>query len=504
VGCFLVLLAILGLSSIPTGFIPIEDQGYMALSVMLPDSATTTRTEQVIDSITKQISKMDGVANIVSIGGISILDNNASLANAGVLYVIFKNWHERGKSEDLLSMYKKLNDIAVHCVDAKILVVLPPPIQGLGLSGGFEMQLELQDGTFDYKKLQAVTDQFTKQTQSKDEFVFVGTSFRASVPQLLAPIDRTKVESLGVTMKDAMDTLQTYLGSSYVNLFSKFGQVFQVYVQAEPKARMTVEDVKHFYVKNQSQDMVPFGTFTEISQTLDPSIISLHNLYPSSNLIGLSSEKYSSGEAMIAMEKIAENILPTGISYQWTNTSYQEKVTGNSSYYIFVISLILVYFILAGQYENWVTPAAVMLSVPLALLGTVLALKVIGVANNLYTQIGILLLIALSAKNAILIVEVAREQRLVNKKSIVEAATIGAKTRFRPIMMTSFAFIMGVLPLVFATGAGAYARKSIGIAVCSGMLASTCLAVVFVPVFYVLLQTWQEKRDSLKHHELFN
>ena len=244
--------------------------------------------------------------------------------------------------------------------------------------------------------------------------------------------------------------------------------------------------------------MVPLGTLTDINLSVGPAIISLYNLFPSSNINGMAAAGFSTGQSIESLEQLARKFLPPGITYEWTSTAYQEKVAGNMSYYIFALSLILVYLILAGQYENWITPAAVLFSVPLALLGTVLALWALGLANNMYTQIGILLLIALAAKNAILIVEVAREERKFHDKTIIEAAILGAKTRFRPILMTSFAFIMGMMPLVFASGAGANARRSIGIAVCSGMLASTCLAVVFVPVFYVLLQTWQEGRKTKK------
>ncbi|HAT8971318.1 TPA: MMPL family transporter, partial [Legionella pneumophila subsp. pneumophila] len=236
----------------------------------------------------------------------------------------------------------------------------------------------------------------------------------------------------------------------------------------------------------------------DVGPAVGPSIISLYNLYPSSNINGVAARGYSSGQGIQVMEELAKEQLPPGISYEWTSTAYQEKVAGNLSYFIFALSLVLVYLILSGQYENWLIPSAIILSVPLTLVGTVLALGSLGMDNNMYTQIGLLLLIALATKNAILIVEVAREQREIHNKSVLEAAVIGAKTRFRPILMTSFAFIMGVMPLVFATGAGANSRRSIGIAVSSGMLASTCLAVVFVPVFYVLLQTWQDKRKA-KH-----
>jgi HAE1 family hydrophobic/amphiphilic exporter-1 len=498
IGIGLVALAIFGLTRIPTGFIPIEDQGYMILNVMLPDGANLDRTTAVMKKLSDQAEKLGGIANVISIDGVSLLDNNTNLANAGVLYVIFKDWSVRGKNESLLALYSKLNAIAAETLDAKVLVVVPPPIQGLGLSGGFQMQLELQDGSFDYQKLQDATDNLIIQGSQLPALQKLMTSFRAAVPQVLAPIDRIKSESLGISLSSAFGTLQTYLGSSYVNLFSKFGQVFQVYVQAKASSRMTIDDVRHFYVRNNSGAMIPLGTLTDIGPDVGPGLISLYNLYPSSSINGMSATGFSTGQAIQSLEQLAKRTLPAGISYEWTSTAYQEKVAGNLSYYIFLMSLVLVYMILAGQYENWITPAAILLSVPLALIGTVLALSSLGVANNLYTQIGLLLLIALAAKNAILIIEVAREHREIHQKSIIEAAILGAKTRFRPILMTSFAFIMGVMPLVFATGAGANARRSIGIAVSSGMLASTCLAVVFVPVFYVLLQTRQDKRRALK------
>ncbi|HGY1369864.1 efflux RND transporter permease subunit [Legionella pneumophila] len=498
IGIILVACAIYGLTRIPTGFIPMEDQGYLMLSVQLPDGASLGRTDEVVSRLAKKASEVGGVDNVISIDGISLLDNNSLLPNAGVIYVIFKDWSVRGKSENLRALYTKINAMAKETLDAKVLVVVPPPIQGLGMSGGFQMQVELQDGTFDYRKLQQATDQMINTGHQYPQLQNLMTTFRASVPQVAAPINRTKAESLGVRVADAFDTLQTYLGSSYVNLFTKFGQVFPVYVQADASSRVSSEDLRNYYVRNQSGSMVPLGTLTDVGPAVGPSIISLYNLYPSSNINGVAARGYSSGQGIQVMEELAKEQLPPGISYEWTSTAYQEKVAGNLSYFIFALSLVLVYLILSGQYENWLIPSAIILSVPLTLVGTVLALGSLGMDNNMYTQIGLLLLIALATKNAILIVEVAREQREIHNKSVLEAAVIGAKTRFRPILMTSFAFIMGVMPLVFATGAGANSRRSIGIAVSSGMLASTCLAVVFVPVFYVLLQTWQDKRKA-KH-----
>lgn len=497
----LVCLAIFGFARLPTGFIPNEDQGYLLLSVLLPDASSLGRTDEVIQRLTAEALKVPGVRDAIAIDGISALDNNANLANAGVVYVMFKDWSERGKKEGLLNLFNTFSKIAKDTLDAKVQVVIPPPIQGLGMSGGFQMQVELTDGSFDYRKLQQATDRIVKYVNTKPEIRMTLSPFRAQVPQVLAPINRTKSEAMGVSIGDAFNTLQTYLGSTYVNLFNKFGQVFSVYVQADAKARMTDEQVRNYYVRNNTGSMVPLGTLADIQPALGPAIIPLYNLYPSSSIVGMSGVGYSSGQAISVMEKAAGYILPAGVTYEWTSTAYQEKIAGNATYYIFALSLILVYLVLAGQYENWVTPASVLCSVPLALLGTDLALTILaplGLSNNIYTQIGVVLLIALAAKNAILIVEVAREEREIHGKSIMEAALLGSKTRFRPILMTSFAFIMGVLPLVTASGAGAAARKSIGIAVASGMLASTCLAVLFVPTFYVFFQTLFENRKNKK------
>jgi len=499
IGGGVVLLAIIGLTRIPTGFIPIEDQGYMMLNVQLPDGASLERTKALLKQLTTDLKQLEAVENIIGIDGVSLLDNSATLANGGAVYIIFKDWAKRGKHGDLKSLYEKLNTIAEKTLGAHVLVLVPPPIQGLGLSGGFQMQIELQDGSFDYQKLQNATDEFLRYANKQPELKGLMTSFRANAPQLSAPIDRQKAESLGVRVGDATGVLETYLGSSFVNLFAKFGQVFQVYVQADADSRMSVDDVRNYHVRNNKGEMVPLGTLTDMYPAVGPSIISLYNLYPSSNIYGMAADGYSSGQAIDVLDKLAKQLLPKGMSFEWTGTAYQEKVAGNMSYYIFLLSLILVYLILAGQYENWITSLAVIFSVPLALVGTVSTLLILKISNNMYTQIGILLLIALAAKNAILIVEVAREEREIHHESIIDAALIGARKRFRPILMTSFAFILGMMPLVFSSGAGANARRSIGIAVSSGMLASTCLAVVFVPAFYVLLQTWQEKLRPKKY-----
>jgi HAE1 family hydrophobic/amphiphilic exporter-1 len=337
-----------------------------------------------------------------------------------------------------------------------------------------------------------------KDAQTQSGLQRVTSSFRSSVPQVKVEIDRAKVETLQVSMDDVVSTLAAYLGSSYVDQFNKFGRTFQVYVQADSQFRLRPSDIELLPVRNKQGSMIPLGTMVSITPTVGPSLLSLYNLYPSSTVLGLPATGFSSGEAMALMEQIARRTLPGGMSYEWTAMSYQEKLVGTQIYFIFALAMLLVYLVLAGQYESWFMPVAVILAVPLSLVGPVSVLGGLGIENNLYTQIGLVLLIALSAKNAILIVEVARERRVFDGKPILEAALEAARARFRPILMTSFAFILGVLPLVLASGAGASARKSIGIAVFSGMLASTCLAVLFVPSFFVVVRRFEEWRAARK------
>ena len=484
-----------GLSKIPTGFIPTEDQGYVMIAVQLPDGASLERTERVMDRVTQIALSTPGAASVVAIGGISALDNSASLANAGIMYLTLKDWSERKHGEDLKSIYLGLTKKLAEIQDASTLVLVPPPIQGLGLSGGFQMQLELTDGSYDFARLQEAGDAVVAAAKSDPVIQAAFTPFRAQVPQISITVDRSQAETLNVAVGDVFDALQSYLGSSYINLFTRFGHNFMVFAQAEGKRRLTAEDIKQYYVRSQSGQMVPLGTVADIKSTRGPALISLYNLFPTATINGSAAAAFSSGQGLDAMQKITDRTLGPGLEYEWTAMSYQEKLVGSSTYFIFALAILLVYFVLAGQYESWITPGAVILAVPLALLGTVCALRGLGLANNIYTQIGLVLLIALSAKNGILIVEMAREGRAAGK-SILEAAVEAAHTRFRPILMTSFVFILGVLPLVLATGAGASARKSLGIAVSSGMLASTCLAVLFVPSFYVVLQRIAERMGA--------
>jgi HAE1 family hydrophobic/amphiphilic exporter-1 len=380
-------------------------------------------------------------------------------------------------------------------------VLPPPPIQGIGNAAGFAMQVELRDGNSDFGKLQAITQAVVANAQTQSALQRVNSPVRSMVPQFDVEVDRIKTQTLHVTTDQVFSTLAAYLGSSYVNQFNKFGRTFQIYAQADAQFRLTTKDIESLTVRNQQGDMIPLGTLAKITPTVGPSLISLYNLYPSATIIGLPSQGYSSGQSIALMENIADKTLPPGTGYEWTGMSYQEKVVGSQIYYVFGLALLLVYLVLAGQYESWLAPIAVILAVPLSLLGPMAVLTGLKIENNLYTQIGLILLIALSAKNAILIVEVGLELHVRDKKPLLESAVEAARARFRPILMTSFAFILGVAPLVIATGAGASARKSIGITVFSGMIASTCLAVLFVPTFFVIVQrfeNWLRERKERK------
>ena len=491
VALILIGIAGYGLSRVPTGFIPIEDQGYLLAAVQLPDGAALDRTQRVLDQVSEIAGKTPGVDQVISIAGISALDNSSSLANAGVAYLILKEWSERGPGQDLRSLFVGLNQKLAAIPEARILVIPPPPIQGIGNAAGFAMQVELRDGNSDFGKLQAITGAIVANAQTQSALQRVNSSFRSMVPQFDVEVDRIKTQTLHVTTDQVFSTLASYLGSTYVNQFNKFGRTFQVYAQADAQFRLTPRDIEKLMVRNSQGDMIPLGTVATITPSVGPSLISLYNLYPSATIIGLPAQGYSSGQSMALMEEIAAKTLPPGTGYEWTAMSYQEKAVGNQIYYAFGLALLLVYLVLAGQYESWYAPISVILAVPLSLLGPMAVLTGLRIENNLYTQIGLILLIALSAKNAILIVEVALELHVRDRKPLLESAVEAARARFRPILMTSFAFILGVAPLVVASGAGASARKSIGITVFSGMIASTCLAVLFVPTFFVVVQRFE-------------
>src|SRR5580704_668913 len=489
-----------GVARLPGAFIPNEDQGYLLIGVQLPDGASLERTTAALDQVSAIAQATPGVENVVALAGMSVLDSNSALANAGVAYVILKDWGVRAgqRGQDLRSIVMHIAHETQALQDGRAFPLVPPAIQGIGNAGGFQMQVEQRDGSFDYVKLQNATQNVIDQASTQSALSNLITSFRAGAPHVRVEVDRSKAETLKVSIGDVFTTLSSYLGSAYVNRFNKFGLTLQVFLQADSQYRTKPEDILRLQVRNADGQMVPIGALATLKQDSGPPLISLYNLYPSAAIVGSPAEGFSSGEAIDLMDQIANQTLPPGTGYEWTAMSYQENVVGNQLLYVFALAILLVYLCLAGQYESWIAPLAVILAVPLALIGPAIALGSVGLANNLYTQIGLMLLIALGAKNAILIVEVARDARKVEGKPIVEAAVEAARTRFRPILMTSFAFILGVVPLVTATGAGANSRISLGLAVFSGMIASTCLAVLFVPSFFTVLQRFEERGKKSK------
>ena len=488
----LIALGAAGIAKLPTAFLPIEDQGYLLIAVQLPDGAALERTQRVMDEVTRLARDTPGVETVISIGGVSVLDNNVSLANAGVAYVILKDWSKRKGGQEARFINAALTRKLDTLQSADAFVLVPPPIQGIGNAGGFSMQVELRDGAFDYARLQAMARNLIEVGATQSGLQKLRTSFRAEAPQLDVSVDRVKAESLRVSVGDVFSVLGSYLGSGYVDQFTKFGRIFQIYVQADAAFRLRPEDIAKLFVRSRDGTMVPLSALVEVTPAVGPSLISLYNLYPSATILGSPAGATSSGQAIALMEQMAARELPPGAGYDWTAMSFQEKIVGSQIYVVFALGMLLVYLVLAAQYESWIAPMAVIFSVPLSLLGPVIGLGTAGIANNLYVQIGLVLLIALSAKNAILIVEAARERR-AHGMPILDAAIEAARNRFRPIVMTSFAFILGVVPLVIATGAGANARRSLGMTVFSGMLASTLLAVLFVPSFFVLMQRLEER-----------
>lgn len=490
----LVVLTIWCFQSLPTGFLPTEDQGYLLVSAELPPAASLQRTHGVTDELQTMIAKLPGVADTVIIGGRSLLDNTSS-SNSAVIYIILKDWSERTTSEtSLLGIYNALQKMSLDYQPAKVFALPPPSIPGLGISGGFSLELLAQSGEDlqgELEMLEKSIEAITLDSKNEPSLENIQTAFQAGVPQMQIDIDRQKAATLDLQLNDVFQTMQGYLGAFYANDFNKFNYTYQVRIQADNQFRNSVQDLKRLEVRNTKGDMVPLGTLINIKRSYGPQIVSRYNLYPAALLMGMASPGYSSGEAMAAMERLAKKHLPFGSSYAWTGVSYQEANMGSQPIVVFALAVLMVYLVLAAQYESWASPTAVILVVPIALLGSAAAIYVLPFGIDIYAQIGLILVIALASKNAILIVEFAREIRKQGK-SIAEAAAEAARLRFRPIMMTSFAFILGMLPLVTAKGAGASSRISLGSTVLGGMVTSTFLAVLFVPTFFVVVQHTSE------------
>ncbi|HVP11641.1 MAG TPA: multidrug efflux RND transporter permease subunit [Phycisphaerae bacterium] len=483
-----------GFLRLPTGFLPVEDQGYFIISVQLPDAASQARTKAVVDKLNDSLRAVPGIQNVNGIVGRNVFENTIC-SNTAACYITFKPWDERReRGQSMGAILGRLRREFRRRSDAILIAFPPPAIRGLGVSGGFQMEVQDRGGLGLHKLDQIARDLITT-GNSRPDLRSLTTTFSANVPQIHLNIDRTKVKALDVPLDALFNTLQTFLGSTYVNDFNAFGRTYQVRLQAEARFRYEIDDVLHLYVRNTGGQMVELGTLMSIEWQPGAQTITRYNLYPAASITGLAAPGYSSGQALTTMEQMADQKLPQGMDYEWTAMSYQEKLVGHQAVFVFGLAVLLVYLVLAAQYESWSSPAAVILVVPTALLGTVIAVALRGLDNNIYTQIGIVLIIALASKNAILIVEFARHLHSQGM-SIADAAAEAARRRFRPIVMTSFAFILGVSPLVVAEGAGASGRQALGTAVFGGMIASTVLAVFFVPVFFVLCQRFSEWRST--------
>ncbi|MCV3738809.1 efflux RND transporter permease subunit [Rhizobium sp. TRM96647] len=472
--------------AVPGGFVPAQDKQYLIGFAQLPDAATLDRTEDVIERMSEITLAQPGVEHAIAFPGLSI-NGFTNGSNAGIVFVGLAPFEERTTPElsaDAIAM--QLNQKFGAIQDAFIAMFPPPPVQGLGTTGGFKLQIEDRAG-LGYQALDEATKAFLDQAYQTPELAGLFSSFQINVPQLYADLDREKAEQLGVSVTDVFETLQIYLGSLYVNDFNAFGRTYSVRVQADARFRAHAEDIGALKVRSQSGEMIPLATLLKVEATTGPERTTRYNGFLAADINGGPAPGFSSGQAQAAVERIADETLPPGIGFEWTDLTYQQILAGNSGVIVFPLALLLVYLVLAAQYESLTLPIAIILIVPMGLLAALTGVWLTGGDNNIFTQIGLIVLVGLSAKNAILIVEFARELEFEGR-SPVKAAIEASRLRLRPILMTSAAFIMGVVPLVISTGAGAEMRAAMGIAVFSGMIGVTLFGIFMTPVFYVLVR----------------
>lgn len=476
-------------TSVPTGFVPSEDQGYVFLNIQLPDAASSNRTQALIDKITPIIKADPAVTDVITVSGFSLLGGAGS--NNGLGIIMLKDWEDRTEPAlALRAVIQRLMGQLWTIPDAQIMIFNPPPIPGLGSSSGFEFKLQDSEGRSP-SDLAQVMNGLIYEANQRPELNQVFSTYRANVPQYFLEVDRNKAKAQGVALSDIFITLQAQLGSMYINDFSQFGRTYRVTVQAEKEFRKDPSDLRHYFVRNQDGEMVPLTTLAKLEPILGPTSIGHFNLYRSANITGQAASGHSSGQAIAIMEELAGN-LPQGYIFEWAGQSKQEIEAGNLAPVLFGLALLFVYLFLVAQYESWTIPFSVIAAVPLALFGSMLTLYILGMENNIYAQVGLVLLIGLSTKTAILIVEFAMELRAAGK-SIMEAALDAAKLRFRAVLMTALSFVLGVIPLVMSSGAGASSRIFLGVTVLSGMLAATILGTLLVPYFYMIIQGLREK-----------
>ncbi|WP_313056858.1 efflux RND transporter permease subunit, partial [Agrobacterium cavarae] len=486
-------------SAVPGGFVPAQDKQYLIGFAQLPDAASLDRTEDVIKRMSDIAMQQPGVEHAIAFPGLSI-NGFTNSSNAGVVFVALSPFEERTTPElsgGAIAM--ALNQKFGAVQDAFIAMFPPPPVNGLGTTGGFKMQIEDRAG-FGYQTLDEVTKAFLGKAYQTPELAGLFSSFQINVPQLYADLDRAKAEQLGVSVTDVFETLQIYLGSLYVNDFNAFGRTYSVRVQADAKFRSQAEDIGQLKVRSSNGQMIPLSALLKVNATTGPERTTRYNGFLSADINGGPAPGFSSGEAQAAIERIASETLPSGISFEWTDLTYQQILAGSSGLLVFPLALLLVYLVLAAQYESLTLPLAIIMIVPMGVLAAMTGVWLTGGDNNIFTQIGLIVLVGLSAKNAILIVEFARELEFEGR-SPVAAAIEASRLRLRPILMTSLAFIMGVVPLVISTGAGAEMRAAMGVAVFSGMIGVTIFGIFMTPVFYVLVRKLSGNRPLVQHKQ---
>ncbi|MDH0897187.1 MULTISPECIES: efflux RND transporter permease subunit [unclassified Pseudomonas] len=498
----LLALGYLGFSSTPSGFVPQQDKQYLVAFAQLPDAATLDRTEDVIKRMSEIAGKHPGVENTVAFPGLSI-NGFTNSPNSGIVFTPLKPFDERkAPSMSAAAIAAELNAQFADIQDAYIAIFPPPPVQGLGTIGGFRLQVE-DRGSLGYEELYKQTQNVIAKARQLPELdpMSIFTSYQVNVPQVDAAIDREKAKTHGVAISDIFDTMQVYLGSLYANDFNRFGRTYQVNVQADQQFRLEPEQIGQLKVRNNRGEMIPLSTFVKVENSAGPDRVMHYNGFLTAEINGAAAPGYSSGQAEAAIAKLLKEELPNGMTYEWTELTYQQILAGNTAIFIFPLCVLLAFLVLAAQYESWSLPLAVILIVPTVLFSAIVGVILAGGDNNVFTQIGLIVLVGLACKNAILIVEFAKEKQeegLDRVAAVLEACRL----RLRPILMTSIAFIMGVVPLVLSSGAGAEMRHAMGVAVFSGMIGVTFFGLLLTPVFYVLIRAFVEKREARKANQI--